>query len=164
MTLRPSGFDAALIAARPRLMAFARSLVKRVDLAQDLVQETIAKALQKSDQFEPGSNITAWLFTILRNECFSRARRSGREVADVDGILASLVPTPAAQIASYDLQVLFGRMERLSFEQRASLELVALDGMTYEEVADILGIPAGTVKSQVSRARSMLSAFYEGRP
>lgn len=161
MIARPVGFDAALVTARPRLMAFARKLTKRADLAQDLVQDTIVKALKNSDKFEPGTNITAWLFTILRNECFSRSRRASREVADVDGIFASLVSAPAAQAAAYDLQVLFGQMERLNFEQRASLELVAIDGMSYDEVADILGIPAGAVKS---RARAFLAQFYGGRP
>lgn len=161
---RPTGFDREMVACRPRLLAFARKLVRRNALAEDLVQEAMVRAMQSSHQFEPGTNMLAWLCMILRNQFLTGMRKGKREVLDADGIVASQVAAPAAQDPAYDVQIVFGFMECLNFEQRVSLELVAIDGMQYEEVGAILGIPAGTVKSQVSRARARLAELCGGRP
>lgn len=161
---RAADFDRQLLDCRPRLLAFARKLTRNPVLSDDLVQETMARAMLKAEQFQPGTSMAAWLFMILRNDFYSRARRGKREVLDPDGVMASHLTSPSEQVAAYDLQVLFGHMEGLHFEQRVSLELVAIDGMSYEEVGSILGIPLGTVKSQVSRARAYLAQFYDGSP
>lgn len=156
---RPYGFDAAVMRARPRLVQFARKLSKNSVLADDLVQDTILTAIAKYEQFQPGTNLNAWLFTIMRNGFYSRARKGGREIGDPDGALAATLTCRPDQGDAYDLQIILGRMEQMPAKQRMALELVAMDGLEYEEAAEILGIPAGTVKSQVSRARAALASF-----
>lgn len=153
---RTSDFEAGVLAAMPRLYSFAMSLCRNHHKAEDLVQDTVAKALLKADQYQPGTNLVGWLFTILRNDWYSQVRKRGREVADPDGIIAALVPIPEGQSAAYDLKIVRRRMRELNSIQRRSLQLVGLNGYQYDEVAEILGIAVGTVKSQISRARSFL--------
>lgn len=161
---RPPGFDREMLACWSKLMTFAQRLSRNTALAEDLVQRAMVRAMEKAEQFEPDTNMLAWLFTILRNDFLTGARRRRREVEDPEGVMASILPTPAGQAVAYDLKLVLGYMERLSFEQRASLELVGMDGMSYEQVGAILEIPPGTVKSQVHRARARLVELCGGRP
>jgi RNA polymerase sigma-70 factor (ECF subfamily) len=163
MTQRPEWFDKEMLDCRSALIGFAKVLTKKVADAEDLVQLTFLKALRAHEHFERGTQMKAWLFTIMRNEFYSNMRKKGREVEDVDGVMALMVPALPAQDHAYDLKILYGQMEKLHPEQRICLELIGIDRMSYEEVAGLLGIPEGTVKSQVSRARAAMLAVFEGR-
>ncbi|WPE19893.1 sigma-70 family RNA polymerase sigma factor [Shinella zoogloeoides] len=153
---RPQEFDAAVIGQRRALYSFAMSMVGTRDRAEDLVQDVILKAFMKFDQFEPGSNLKAWLFTIMRNEVYSRWRKRGREVSDPDGIFAALVPVNEGQSWAYDLKVIRQRMRMLPSGYRKAAELVAVLGHEYEEAAAMLGVPLGTIKSRINRVRHFL--------
>jgi RNA polymerase sigma-70 factor (ECF subfamily) len=127
-----------------------------VSTADDLVQDTIVKAWTNIEKFEPGTNLRAWLFTILRNTFFSLKRKRKREVADPDGIHAqSLYEKPAhdGRLAFTDFRVAF---EKLSPEHREVLILVGASGFSYEEASETMGVAVGTVKSRANRARARL--------
>ena len=151
-----STFRAELLEALPGLRAFALSLAVSPTTADDLVQETLLKAWQNQHRFEPGSNLKAWLCTIMRNQFYTECRKRKREVEDADGTLAAQVVAPAAQEASSDLRRVWQHLGRLPAAQREALVLVAAQGMTYEAAADLIGCQVGTMKSRVSRARSFL--------
>lgn len=146
----------------PSLRAFARSLVNDRDRADDLVQETIVKALSNIDRFEPGTNMRAWLFTILRNSFFSELRKHRAEIADVDGKYAAQMTTRATQIDKVEMHEFKGALLKLPSEQREALILVGPAGFSYEEAAAICGCAVGTIKSRVNRGRTRLSALLEG--
>lgn len=140
----------------PALRAFAISLCRDVTQADDLVQETIVKAWSNFDKFVPGSNMRAWLFTILRNTFFSGKRKTRREVSDPDGIhTAGLYEKPAhdGRLALADFRTAF---DKLTPEQREVLILVGASGFSYEEAAEMTGVAVGTVKSRANRARQKL--------
>lgn len=140
----------------PALRAFAISLTRNATQADDLVQDTIVKAWSNFDKFAPGSNLRAWLFTILRNTFFSGKRKTRREVPDPDGIhTATLYEKPAhdGRLALADFRTAF---DKLSPEQREVLILVGASGFSYEEAAAMTGVAVGTVKSRASRARQKL--------
>jgi RNA polymerase sigma-70 factor (ECF subfamily) len=146
-----------LIAALPNLKAFAISLTHDQDRAEDLVQETFSKAWANIDRFEVGTNLHAWLFTILRNLFHSDHRKRKREVADPDGSYSERlvsVPEQPGHVALRDLQF---ALECLPADQRRALMLVACEGLPYEEVARMCGVAVGTIKSRVNRARSKLA-------
>jgi RNA polymerase sigma-70 factor, ECF subfamily len=139
------------------LRAFAISLTRNVASADDLVQDTIVKAWTNLDKFEPGSNMRAWLFTILRNTFYSDRRKHRREVSDPDGVhAATLFEKPAhdGRLAFAEFRVAF---DRLSPEHREVLILVGASGFAYEEAAEMMGVAVGTVKSRANRARAKLS-------
>lgn len=140
----------------PALRAFAISLTRDATQADDLVQDTIVKAWSNFDKFAPGSNLRAWLFTILRNTFFSAKRKTRREVPDPDGIhTAGLYEKPAhdGRLALADFRTAF---DKLSPEQREVLILVGASGFSYEEAAEMTGVAVGTVKSRANRARQKL--------
>ncbi|MEQ1577968.1 MAG: sigma-70 family RNA polymerase sigma factor [Hyphomicrobium sp.] len=147
------------IAAIPNLRAFAVSLCGNLERADDLVQETMLKAFKNIDTFEEGTNLKAWLFTILRNTYFSERRRSKREVEDADGIHAARVAVHPEQHGHMDMCELQDALKLLHDDQREALILVCAAGMTYEEAAAISGCAVGTIKSRVNRARAKLSAI-----
>ena len=138
------------------LLTYAKSLTKNFSKAEDLVQEVMIKALNKHDNFQEGTNIKAWLFTVMRNEYLSGLRKTKREKEDPDGIFASLVAVPEAQDYAYDLKIVQKRMRLAPKAMRMSFELVVLNGMQYDEAAQILSTHVGTVKSRVSRMRQFL--------
>jgi len=150
-------FRAGLRAATPHLRAFAKSLVGDRDRADDLVQDTLLRAWQYRDRFEPGSNLEAWLFTMLRRLFYSEYRKGRREVEDVDGQYAAKVSTPAEQPGCVALADLRSALMRLPDEQREAVLLVGAAGYSYEEAAVICGIKIGTIKSRVNRARRRLA-------
>jgi RNA polymerase sigma-70 factor, ECF subfamily len=146
-----------LVAAIPNMRAFAISLCGNRDRADDLVQEALVKAWNHLDSFQEGTNLKAWLFTILRNAYFSELRKTKREVADSDGLLAARVAVPAEQHAHLDLSDLSRALTELPADQREALILVGAEGFSYEDAASISGCAVGTVKSRVNRARAKLA-------
>ena len=147
----------ALITHLPALRAFALSLVRNGSAADDLVQETILKAWASFDRFTEGTNLRAWLFTILRNGFYSDLRKHRREVQDSEGLFAARLsqkPDHDSNLAMRDFQRGF---ERLIDEQREALVLVGALGFSYEEAAVTIGCAVGTVKSRVNRGRKRLA-------
>ena len=149
-------FKAGLLAAIPSLRAFAISLCGAADKADDLVQETLVRAWDKQGSFQPGTNLRAWLFTILRNEFYSQMRKRGREVQDSDGYFTGMLSTHPAQHGALDLSDFGAALEKLPADQREAIILVGGSGFAYEEAAEICGCAVGTIKSRVSRARTQL--------
>jgi RNA polymerase sigma-70 factor (ECF subfamily) len=151
-----SAIKAQLVAAIPSLRAFAVSLSGNPDRADDLVQETLIKAWSRLDSFEPGTNLAAWLFTILRNVYYSDYRKRRREVPDTDGLLAGRLASAPAQESHMDFQDFRHALQALPPDQREALILIGGSGLSYEEAAKICNCAVGTVKSRVNRARTRL--------
>ena len=149
-------FREGLLAAIPSLRAFAFSLIGRSDRADDLVQETLTKAWAHHKSFQPGTNLRAWLYTILRNEFYSQMRKKGREVEDVDGAYSRNVGVHPDQHGHLDMSDMRTALGQLPSDQREALLLVAAEGFSYEEAAEICGVAMGTIKSRVNRARNRL--------
>jgi RNA polymerase sigma-70 factor (ECF subfamily) len=150
-------FRDGLLAAIPSLRAFASSLTGRSDRADDLVQETLVKAWAHHASFQPGTNLRAWLYTILRNEFYSQMRKRGREVEDVDDAYSRKVGVHPDQPGHLDMADLRRALAVLPPDQREALLLVGASGFSYEEAANICGVAMGTIKSRVNRARNRLS-------
>ena len=150
-----------ILAAIPSLRAFAISLSGNVDRADDLVQETILRALANIQSFQPGTNMPAWLFTILRNLFRSEYRKRRREVEDADGSLAETLKSQPDQLGRVEFQEFRVALGELPAEQREALILVGASGFSYEEAADICECAVGTIKSRVNRARSRLAKMLE---
>jgi len=151
-----------VVALIPALRAFAWSLCHNASDADDLVQEALTKAWAHRDRFEPGTNLRAWLFTILRNTYYTSLARRRREVSDETGKYAATLTAPATQDWSVELKHLEASLSQLPAEHREALILVGAAGMTYEEVAEICGCALGTVKSRVNRARAKLIKLLDG--
>ncbi|AWB50709.1 RNA polymerase subunit sigma (plasmid) [Gemmobacter aquarius] len=145
----------------PAMRAFAISLTRNMAAADDLVQDSIVKAWSSFDKFEPGTNMRAWLFTILRNTFYSGVRKRRRDMPDPDGVhTASLFEKPAhdGRLAMNDFMVAFNQ---LSPVHREVLILVGASGFSYEEAAEMTGVAVGTVKSRASRARLRLAELLK---
>jgi RNA polymerase sigma-70 factor (ECF subfamily) len=140
----------------PALRAFAWSLSHNGSDADDLVQDTLIKAWTNREKFEPGTNLRAWLFTILRNTYYTTVLRRRREVRDEMGEYASTLKTPATQDWTVAMGALQAALQKLPAEHREALILVGAAGLSYEEVAEICGCALGTIKSRVNRARARL--------
>jgi RNA polymerase sigma-70 factor (ECF subfamily) len=145
-----------LLAEIPSLRAFALSLSGNSDRADDLVQDTLMKAWANAASFMEGTNIRAWLFTIMRNTFFSQYRKSRREVQDVDGEAAARLVAMPDQLAHLDFADFKTYLDRLPPDQREALVLIGASGFSYEEAAEICGCAVGTIKSRVNRARRRL--------
>ncbi len=146
------------------LRAFGLSLCRNGTLADDLVQETVMKAWRSIDKFEVGTNMRAWLFTILRNTYYTSYTKSRREVADVDGVLSgnlSVKPEHDGKLAYNDFMHAF---EKLPDDQREALTLVGASGFAYHEAAEMCGVATGTMKSRVNRARQKLVELLDLSP
>ncbi|HKP78568.1 MAG TPA: sigma-70 family RNA polymerase sigma factor [Phenylobacterium sp.] len=140
----------------PALRAFAWSLSHNGSDADDLVQDTLIKAWSNRDKFEPGTNLRAWLFTILRNTYYTNVLRRRREVRDEQGEYASTLRSPPTQDWSVAMHALQTALQQLPDEHREALILVGAAGLSYEEAAEICGCALGTIKSRVNRARARL--------
>lgn len=151
-------FRADIINALPALRTFALSLCGDAVRADDLVQEAFARAWANQHRFRPGTNFTAWLFTILRNLFYSDLRKAKREVEDADGVHAERMIALSDQEDASTLNSVRDHLNLLPAAQREALLLVGAEGYTYEEAADRIGCQVGTVKSRVSRARATLLA------
>lgn len=143
------------------MRAFAMSLTRNRSQADDLVQDAIVKAWSNLDKFQAGTNMRAWLFTILRNAFYSGRRKAKREVADIDGAMAANLsekPTHDGKLAFRDFENAFAL---LPDEQREALILVGGSGFSYEEAAETCGVAVGTIKSRVNRGRKRLAELLD---
>src|SRR5689334_10557328 len=150
-----------ILAAVPGLRAFAISLCGNVDRADDLVQEALLRALANIHSFQPGTNMSAWLFTILRNHFRSEYRKRRREVEDPDGGYAETLKTHPEQTSHVEFKEFRTALNKLPEDQREALILVGASGFSYEEAAEICGCAVGTIKSRVNRARVKLAEILE---
>ncbi len=146
-----------VLAAIPHLRAFAISLSGNVDRADDLVQNALLKGLDNLDKFQPGTSMQAWLFTILRNDFLTQARRRKREVEDPEGSWAEKVAVMPSQGARLDFKDMLKALGKLPIDQREALLLVSAEGLSYEDAARICGTNIGTIKSRINRARNRLT-------
>jgi RNA polymerase sigma-70 factor, ECF subfamily len=147
----------AILGAVPSLRAFAISLCGNVDRADDLVQETLLRALANIDSFQPGTNMSAWLFTILRNHFRSEYRKRRREVEDAEGRYAETLKSNPEQTGRVEFEEFRTALNKLPSDQREALILVGASGFSYEDAAAICGCAVGTIKSRVNRARTRLA-------
>ena len=145
-----------VVAMIPALRAFAWSISRNGSDADDLVQDTLIKAWSHRDKFETGTNLRAWLFTILRNTYYTAVVRRRREVRDEDDQHARSLTTAPTQEWGLAIRALQAALDQLPAEHREALILVGAAGLSYEEAADICGCALGTIKSRVNRARTRL--------
>lgn len=143
----------------PALRAFALSLTRSPDRADDLVQDTVEKAWRNIASFTPGTNLRGWLCTILRNSYYSSLRKTRREVPDPDGAFVARLAVSPAHDGALALREFLTAFARLSPEHREVLTLVGALGFSYEEAAETTALAIGTVKSRVSRARAVLAGL-----
>jgi RNA polymerase sigma-70 factor (ECF subfamily) len=149
----------------PALRRYARALVRDTAGADDLVQECLTRALDKLALWREGTNLRAWLFTILRNQYVNQIRRSVRT-----GVTVELDETwpplrlPSTQDKRLELRDLDRALSQLPEEQRAVILLVGLEDMSYDEVSEVLGVPVGTVRSRLSRGRLALRGLMGVEP
>jgi RNA polymerase sigma-70 factor (ECF subfamily) len=141
----------------PRLRRYARALTRSADRADDLVQDTLVRALTKGHLWQPGTDIRAWLFTVKHNQQVNTVRQQARETATVDiEHVSSTLAATTDPTSSWELRELDRALARLPDEQREVILLVGLEGMPYDSAAQILGVPIGTVRSRLSRGRETL--------
>lgn len=157
-------FRSGLVDAVPNLRAFAYSLCGDQTRADDLVQETLMKGWDKRDSFAEGTNLKAWLFTILRNTYFSQFRKKRREMEDPEEVMASRLSVAPGQQDHVDVKDMMAALKLLPDDQREALLLVAAEGFSYDEAAEISECAVGTVKSRVNRARKRLAELMELDP
>ncbi len=158
-------FRSQLAAELPHLRRFARALVGDAALADDLVQDCLERALIKSHLYDPARPLRAWLYAVLRNLYISGLRRDRRSavVKSVDDLTGGEGSTPADQEERLSVALIAEALDRLPQQHREVIVLVALEEMSYREVAEITGVPIGTVMSRLSRARGSLQQILEDR-
>jgi RNA polymerase sigma-70 factor (ECF subfamily) len=156
------GFHDLLTTALPRLRTHARALTRNPAAADDLVQDAIANALAARDSFTPGTNFRAWIHRILHNRFISGTRKR-HATEDLDQVPDAVLGVGGAQEDHLILGELRGALGRLPADQRAALLMVALQGMSYDEVAQVTGCAVGSAKSRVFRARRQLQAMLLGK-
>ena len=147
-----------MLALQPNLRAFAMSICGNASKTDDLVQETLLRAITKIDTFQPGTNLGAWLTTILRNCFLSDLRKHRNEVEDVDGSYAQALRAAPEQESSLEFKEFRAALNEIPFNQREAVLLVCLAGLSYEDAATICRTSTGTIKSRINRARSRLAA------
>ena len=144
----------------PRLRRYARALTRDSNRADDLVQDTIVRGLAKAHLWQPGTDLRAWLFTIMHNQYVNDIRRAAREQVPIDvDLVASTLAATTDPSASRQLSELDQALGRLSKGQREVVLLVGLEGMSYDEAAKILRVPIGTIRSRLGRAREALRSL-----
>jgi RNA polymerase sigma-70 factor, ECF subfamily len=146
----------------PRLRRYTRALTRNRERADDLVQDTLTRALSKEQFWQPGTNLRAWLFTIMHNQNVNNVRRGVRAsgALEIEGISVAL-PAPSDSTASRQMFELERAIAQLPLEQRQVILLVGLEGMSYQDAAGILVIPVGTVRSRLSRGRDALRKLLD---
>lgn len=159
-TARPS-WDQDILEHLPALRRYALGLARNFHAAEDLVHDTVVKAYSCSDKFQPDSNMRAWLFTVLRNTFYSGMRRQKREVADPDGMFAASLVTQPEHDGRLAMSAFLAAFQKLSSEHRNIVTLVGVAGHSYGAAARMIGIPVGTAKSRLSRARAQLTETLE---
>ena len=154
-------FKSELTALIPQMRAFARSLCRDATAADDLAQDALLKAWNNRASFEPGTNMKAWTFMILRNQFYSDKRRSWRSSQLDPEVAERTLEAASNPIASLELDEVRRALACLPDDQREALILSGAGGLSYEEVSEICGCAIGTIKSRVSRARDRLSTIIE---
>lgn len=153
--------QSALLDVLPHLRAFARSLTRNRDQADDLVNDAIVRAISASRQFTPGTNFKAWIFTILRNLFYNEGRKRHSRFASLDDLTVNEPSVGASQEASLEFRDFRRAFWRLNPDQREVLILVGASGLSYEEAAAVCDCRIGTIKSRVSRARADLKRMLD---
>ncbi len=152
----------AMKAEIPRLRRFARYMTRDADYSDDLVQECLARAIANIDSWQPGTNLRAWLFVILKNVFRNDKRRAQHDMAYRSGLERDApLAAPAQQHNHLVLTEVQEAFHQLTEDHREVLMLIAVEGLRYEEAATILNISVGTVKSRLSRARTALRALID---
>jgi len=152
-----------LLACIPHLRAYARFLTGSRERADDLVQDALVRALTASHQFQAGTNLKAWIFTILRNLFYNEIRKNRLKVQSIDDIPGEGPATPPTQDVNLEFADFRRAFWQLGQSQREVLIMVGASGLSYEEAAEICGCAVGTIKSRVSRARrELLKILQEG--
>lgn len=147
----------------PNLRAFALSLTQSAQHADDLVQDTLVKALSNLDKFQMGTNLRAWLFTILRNSFYNDIRyKKYHQTAPIEDVDPAQLELRATQEKYIEFKDVLKGLARLVPEQREAIILIAAEGLSYEEAAAVCNCPVGTVKSRLSRARQRLEEYSKG--
>ncbi len=152
----------AILAELPRLRRYARAMVGDRAAADDLVQDTLERAWSQLAQWRAGSSLRPWLLSIMHNLRIDQLRRPGLSISPMDDADME-VPTRATQTDRLEVRDLDHALSRLPEEQRAVVLLVALEEMSYSEVASTLGIPTGTVMSRLARGRERLRQIMDGQ-
>lgn len=155
-------FTAQLTALIPQMRAFARALCRDHAEGDDVAQEALLKAWNGRDRYEPGSNLKAWTFMIIRNQFYSLRRRSWRATQLDPEIAERTLTSPTNPLAAIELEEVRQALALLEDDQRVALVLIGAGGLSYEEASEICGCPIGTIKSRVSRARQRLQAILNG--
>ena len=153
-----------LLAAIPRLRALAIGLCGHSAQADDLVQEALTRAWANLASFQPGTNMEAWLYTILRNEFYTFLRKRRREVPDPEGAFAATLVSAPAQEGRVNFQELRSALARLTPPLREAILLVGASGLSYEDAAKACHCAVGTMKSRVHRARLRLMEMLDSLP
>ncbi|MEP3246344.1 MAG: sigma-70 family RNA polymerase sigma factor [Sneathiella sp.] len=153
-----------MIDAIPNLRRYARALKGNADAADDLVQDCLSRAMGRLHLFTPGTNMRAWLFSILHNQHVNNIRRSARQPdrQALESIPESAQSSPGQQEARLELQDIGAALDTLPAEQKQVILLIGLEGMRYAEAAEILGVPIGTVMSRLNRGREQLRHLTSG--
>jgi RNA polymerase sigma-70 factor (ECF subfamily) len=150
----------------PRLRRYARALINNRELADDLVQDTLERALRNAGQFRPETDLRAWLFTLMHNVFVNQVRKAGARAVhvsvDEEGLPESEWAVSGNQSQSLEVRDLDYALQRLPDDQREVVLLVGLEEMSYADVALALGVPIGTVMSRLSRGRERLRALMAG--
>ncbi|MBN9084482.1 MAG: sigma-70 family RNA polymerase sigma factor [Rhizobiales bacterium] len=148
-----------ILGFEPQLRAYAMSLSRSADKSDDLVQETMLRAISKIETFRPGTNLGAWLTTILRNCYLSDLRRRRNEVEDADGCYSESLRAAPEQEAVLEYKEFWTALREIPFDQREALLLVGAAGLSYEDTAMLCRTTTGTIKSRINRARQRLAAL-----
>tara|TARA_Y100001001_G_C8015937_1_gene311769 strand:- start:8211 stop:8750 length:540 start_codon:yes stop_codon:yes gene_type:complete len=148
----------------PALRSYAWALTRRHEDVDDLVQDTLLKAIDKIDSFQAGTNLRAWLMTIMRNTFFNKIAKSKRLSTGKEDCISTTLSTPATQDWFVRGGELMQAVRRLPRNYREMLIVVVMLGESYQAAADLFGVRIGTVKSRVNRAREMVIADLESRP
>ena len=169
MTTSETDVRHQIVALLPRLRRFAMTLAGTRDVADDVLQAACEKALGRLDQFTPGTRLDSWMFQIVRTTFIDHIRRQQRrQHADLTPEIVDAIPSDARiheqTAARADLAIVRGEIARLPDEQREVLALVTIDGLSYQDAADTLGVPIGTIMSRLSRARRKLALALDAPP
>lgn len=154
---------AAIVSEIPRLRRYARSLLHERDAADDLVQDCLVRALSRLDNWQTGESPRSWLFTVMHHVFIDQKRRSGRrgEAAMLPLDAGEAQAAPAEQFGNAASRDIIDALQAISPDRRAALVLVTIEGFSYAEAANILGVPAGTLMSRISRGREELRALLD---
>lgn len=158
-------FQKQFEAVLPRLKRYTRSLTRSADTADDLFQDVVTIAWRKQHLWQPGTDLRAWLFTITHNQHVSNIRkdvRSGKPV-NIEEIQESGLAVTAHQTSRLQLRDMERALAKLPEEMRQPILLIGVEGLSYEEAADVLNVPVGTVRSRISRGRETLRQLMEDK-